>query len=218
MNQMTQMFGQMMMWPMTMFADMVSRSMQGMQSMGMQSTSCLPCTTGTLATATERSTDWSAEKKEDWGCRDRCQEDWSCRDRCDDEWIDCRGSQGSCGSGEGCGCGCGCNRCRSGNCCRSGCHGGSDKVWLVEYSIVNVGRGGDYNVPCRQRLIRDCMSCEEFKNWVIADYVREHPNVNGKNLRVYVKVLDSWCKEEWDYEERQIEVLEEIRNAIRREN
>jgi hypothetical protein len=145
--------------------------------------------------------------------------DWSCRDRCDDGWSSDRG---------GCGCGCGCNRCRSGDCCgRSSCHSGSDKVYLVEYSIVNLGRSepgslreerGSYEVRCRQRVVRECMTCEEFKNWVIVDYVREHPWVSGKNLRVYVKVLDCWCKEDWDYEEEQIHVLKQIRNAIRGED
>lgn len=223
MNQMMGMFGQMMCWPMTMFGEMMSRSMQGMQGMqggswgqgsqggswgqgswGAQSGgSCQPCSTERALPCPTKSDDWSCGTSSSSSC-----DDWSGSNR----W-----EEGS-SSREGCGCGCGCRSCRSGDCCRSSCHHcGSDQVKLVEYSVVNIGRGSrDQKVHCRQTLIRDCTTAEEFRNEIIAEYAREHPHVNGKNLRVYFKVLDCWCKEDWDYEEKQIEVLEEIRDAIAR--
>jgi len=85
--------------------------------------------------------------------------------------------------------------------------------------VVDIGRGArEESVCCQQMVIRDCMTDESFRNQVIAEYSRKHPEVRGKNLRVYFKVLDCWCKDDWDYEGKQIEVLEEIRNAIGRRN
>ena len=197
MNQMNQMFGQMMMWPMSMFADMFSRSMQGMQCMPMPSApaSPLPCP------PREASCGTTARGRGD---------DWSGSPRRDDTW------HGG-GGGKACGCGCDCSSCRSGSCCH---HCGCDTVRLVEYSVVNIARGSrhdrDTPVHCRQILLRDCETAEEFNNQVIAEYAREHQQVDAKNLRVYFKVLDSWCKEQWDYEEEQIDALREIRNAIAR--
>jgi hypothetical protein len=212
-NQMIGMFGQMMTWPMTMFGEMMSRSMQTLQTApwgagspcAPQALVCPPCAPERAFSGDTKSPSWSCATGSG-SCGTT--EDWSCHDRGDD-----------CGeSRDGCGCGCGCRSCRSGECCRSSCsHYGSDQVKLVQYSVVDIGRGArEESVCCRQMIIRDCMTAESFRNQVIAEYVRANPSVKGKNLRVYFKVLDCWCKEEWDYEEKQIDVLEEIRDAIGR--
>lgn len=217
MSNMMQMFGQMMFWPMTAMADMMSRSMQGMQGMGTQnmgwgSSQGTSCSTCALPEPRREETTINVSTRSghnDWGCNTSGSNDWSCQGSGGHDW--------SCDSGLSCGCGCG--SCSRGNCCGgSNCHHcGSNQVKLVEYSVVNIGRGDrNENIRCRQMLIRDCMTQEEFNNCIIAEYAKEHPHVNCKNLRVYYKVLDCWCKENWDYEERQIEVLEEIRNAIAR--
>jgi hypothetical protein len=219
MNDMMQMFGQMMCWPMTAFADAMSRSMQSMQGMGMPgmswgaqqgNSSCAPCSTA-IEVRQEPVAVSTQSCRDDWGCGSSGN-DWSCPSSSGRDW--------SCNTGS-CGCGCNCSSCSRGNCCGgSNCHhSGSNQVKLVEYSVVNIGRGaGNQNLRCRQMLIRDCTTAEEFNNCVIAEYAKEHPHVDCKNLRVYYKVLDCWCKQDWDYEARQIEVLEEIRNAIARKD
>ena len=221
MTNMMQMFGQMMFWPMTTMADMMSRSMQGMQGMGMQNmgwgssqgTSCAPCAPCGLPEPCREETITVSTRpgRDDWSCNTSGSNDWGCQGS--------GGNDRSCDSGSSCGCGC--SSCNRGNCCGgSNCHHcGSNQVKLVEYSVINIGRGErNENIRCRQMLIRDCMTQEEFNNCIIAEYAKEHPHVNCKNLRVYYKVLDSWCKRDWDYEETQIAVLEQIRDAIARDD
>jgi hypothetical protein len=220
MSEMMQMFGQMMCWPMTAFADVMSRSMQSMQSLpGMQGmswsppqggNSCTPCSTAIEVCREEPAAALSSRScRDDWSCGSS-RNDWRCGSSSSgNDWS---GNTGSCG------CGCGCSSCSRGNCCGgSDCHHcGSNQVKLVEYSVVNIGRGaGNENLRCRQMLIRDCTTSEEFNNCIIAEYAKENPHVDCKNLRVYYKVLDCWCKKDWDYEEAQIAVLEQIRQAIK---
>jgi hypothetical protein len=221
MNNMMQMFGQMMFWPMTTMADMMSRSMQGMQGMGMQNmgtqgwgssqgTSCAPCALPEPRRE-ETITVSTRPGRDDWSCGTSGGNDWSCRGTGGNDWHGDSGTS----------CGCGCDSCNRGNCCGgSNCHHcGSNVIKLVEYSVVNIARGsGNENLRCRQMLIRDCTTQEEFNNCIIAEYAKEHPHVNCKNLRVYYKVLDCWCKRDWDYEETQIAVLEQIRDAIARDD
>jgi hypothetical protein len=215
MNQMMQMFTQMMCMPMNVFADAMSRSVQGMQALPAGSSG------GALAPVTQALTAWTGGQG------------------------GCQGDGGSCcttqpmAHGAGCGCGacsggswnsneggwnggtrCGtCGQKESDCCCRKGCnHCGSNEVQLVEYSVVNLRRSADrrdeHPVQVHQVVLDECMSPQEFQNWVIVQYAKNHPGVDGKNLRVYCKVLDTWCKPDWDYQERQIETLEGIRAAI----
>jgi len=213
MNEMMQMFGQMMCWPMTAFTEAMSRSMQGMQGMqgmtGMQGMACGSPQGSSCAlpdVRREETTGMTNRPGQDgWNCRSSGN-DWGCNSSAGNDWS---GNTGSCG--------CGCDSCNRGRCCGgSNCHHcGSNTVKLVEYSVVNIGRGaGRQDLRCRQMLIRDCTTSEEFNNCVIAEYAKENPHDDCKNLRVYSKVLDRWCKQEWDYEATQIAVLEQIREAI----
>lgn len=104
-----------------------------------------------------------------------------------------------------------------------------ETVKLVEYSIVSIK-------PCEERVIQrgeviyvDDMSDDGFAAWVIARYFqgddlpegderrrkREIPVAEKRYLRVYHNVLASWTSPEDDCENRQLDVLRGIENAIR---
>src|SRR6185295_3160251 len=125
-----------------------------------------------------------------------CTSDWSCAPR-PTGW----GSCGTCGRA-------------AGECC---CNRGSDRVKLIEFSLVTVRRNAKCGVLWSgQRLVSDCTTPDEFQNQIVVEYVQSHCDrpVDGKNLRVYTRVLDSWCKSDFDWEEEQIDALQEIRDAI----
>lgn len=128
----------------------------------------------------------------------------------------------------GCGCGCGCGRCRRGACCRSL---GSRAVKLVEWSLVHIARGesaprgpsgeeredhhegGSGVLASGECVVAGDTSLEEFHNQVLVHYGREHEEVEGKNLRVYARVLARFHKPDRDFEGEEIDALHEIRDA-----
>jgi len=194
---------------------------------------CLPITTFATGMETMARTmqcgDWSdwSRSNRDWSCPDTSSDDWdrSCGDRGRDSW---RGD-GESGHGRNdndwglsinwgdCGCGCGCGRCKRGDCCSSSGRR-CNLVKLVEYSVVSVRGGrhrGEEHAEMKQRVITDCTDMEEFRNQVLIDYARDHEDCDGKYLRVYLRVLACWRKEEFDFEEDQLHALHEIRDAIR---
>jgi hypothetical protein len=210
MTQMMQMFTQMMCMPMNVFADAMSRSMQGMQA--------LPA----AAPVTQAVAAWTGG---DGGCKSDGGSCCTTRPVAHGSGCGCSacspgsntswgGSEGGWSGGTRCGT---CGQKEADCCCRKGCnHCGSNEVQLVEYSVVNVRRGGNQPVQVQQVVLDECMSPQEFQNWVIIQYAKDHPGVDGKSLRVYCKVLDTWCKPDWDYQEKQIQSLEQIRDAILR--
>lgn len=204
MNDMMQMFTQMMTMPM----NMMETFTRSMQSSCPVSQTCLPapCPEPCVPVACE------PVKEAPWRCCDsdcrcdgnRCHESCGCRSRdyrrcCD---SDCR---------------CDGDRCHERCPCRSRVyHHGSDRVKLVEYSVASVRRGARRPPDYGQQLFSGCATHEEITNEVITRYVKKHCDqpVDGKDLRVYTKVLDTWCKPEFDFEEEQIETLRGIRRAI----
>jgi uncharacterized protein (TIGR03437 family) len=91
---------------------------------------------------------------------------------------------------------------------------------LVRWNIVFMKPGRERAYPEHEELVSSCMSEAEFRNWKVAEFVREHklPASDGCYLRVYTEVLRCYEKQAWDFEETQIAVLEQIRNAIRGEH
>ncbi len=227
MQQMMQAFGQLMSMPMNMFADMMSRSMQ---TFGGDMTSWTRRFTGCLDRRDDcdRSSDgWRdpGRRERDWDCDswgDRDDDDctqWRDGSRCHDGGRDgWRDGDGGDRWGKSDRCSCGGWGCERDDCCyrrRYRCGDRrSDRVRLVEYTLVSIGRGQSRGVlEHGQRVVRDDVSREEFNNQVIADY---GPSPGGaRNLRVFSRILDSWCREYRDYEEEQIDALEGIRDALR---
>jgi len=95
-----------------------------------------------------------------------------------------------------------------------------DLIKLVRYSIVMIA-------PCRERLIhqgehivRDNLSADGFTAWMIASYLDRRPEPpiepwEKRYLRVWYEVLCRWPRQEDDCEERLVDALHAIRDALR---
>lgn len=132
-----------------------------------------------------------------WGAWERWDDDR--HDEADDgSWGD-DASWDDAWAGFACVCGCGCDRCRRGDCCR---RHAERWVKLVEWSLVRVTRGGSGGAAeeddeaggsrvllSGQSVVAGETSPRELRNEILVDYVREHPEEDGKNLRVFVRVL-----------------------------
>lgn len=119
----------------------------------------------------------------------------------------------------------------------------TDTRKLVRWNIVFLKPGYEVAFPEQEELISGCMSESEFQNCKVAEFARRlpprdelprewqskgyPPQRNGKielpsedcrYIRVYSQVLRCYEKQPWDFEETQIAVLEQIRNAIRGEH
>jgi hypothetical protein len=219
MNQMFETFSQMLCMPFTAFNEALSRTVHDWRPpLPAPCAPCAPC--GPVG--------------DDGGREDRGHDDrWSCRDtRHHDGWDgSCstggwRGGEGRCG-----GCGrshddCHCHRDRCDGCGRShddcccGSRRRSDTLKLVEYSLVSVRRGRKDRKPLAsgQRVISANPSLESFRYEVIVDYVssdRLGAAADARDLRVYTRGLDCWCKSEFDFEEDQVEALNKIARRIK---
>lgn len=210
MNEMTRMFSQAMCLPLTTFASGVEIMTRGMESWGRGSTDWQ---SGGRCCESERGTTSYRQGRDDDEGRG-----WSLWDAC-----------GVCGRQQR---DCSCRRER-------GC---GDTVRLVEWALVSVARHHDHHSAKRgekgehekgeQRggektadgfasplargewVVSDCVGDEELRNQLLVDWGRRNPGVKAKNLRVYLRVLSSWRRNDWDYEEAQITALHEIRDAI----
>ena len=115
---------------------------------------------------------------------------------------------------------------------------------LVRYKILFIKRDYEHAFPEVEELVSDSMDESAYTAWKIAEFIQrlakrqtkvppawkkyppdeEHyrdgdillgfPESDKKYLRVYFEVLDRYERESFRYEERQIEVLEEIRDRI----
>lgn len=206
MQQLMQMFGQMVCMPMNMFADVFSRTMNtvsrdasGWARGGGCGWDSSGCNSGSGDSSNHDSCRDEPCRKDEWfEPKNSCGDGWGSSGGCNDGW-----NTGTCG-------GCGKNPCGCNNRNR-----GCDKDCLVEYSLVSVPADGPGHVLFHGQRMVSCESRDEFNNQVICDYVQScgHP-VNCKNLRVWSRQLDSWSRPCWDYEEEQIQALRGIKRAL----
>jgi len=117
---------------------------------------------------------------------------------------------------------------------------GEDRVKLVRYKIVFLKRECEVAFPEQEELVTydttgsdwggikvadfvsDLQSgnIQRPRRWVDADYPPEEngrrtiPEDDKKYIRVYFTVLQRWDREEAHYSKRQVEVLEDIRDAL----
>ena len=109
-----------------------------------------------------------------------------------------------------------------------------DTVKLVVYTIVSVRRDAERIMPegRDQLVITDNLSGEAFVAWIITGYIRKRLDgvadksaserrqfeqeleAERKYLRVHYVVSRRWQREPMKFEERQIEVLKEISQAL----
>ena len=93
------------------------------------------------------------------------------------------------------------------------------KIRLYKYTIVSIKRGAEHILRdgSGQVLIRDPMDECDFDNYVIAEYVKRHPEVRGVRwLRVCSELQCSWDKQPLHYEEKQLDYLREIAHSVRK--
>ena len=95
-----------------------------------------------------------------------------------------------------------------------------DMVKLVRYTILSVERDREAVLNVGEEIVTDNMSDEAFSSWMIAKHApseRRHGDPLGvKYLRVSYQVLGRWAKQDRKFERRQLAVLGDIRDAIRR--
>lgn len=98
-----------------------------------------------------------------------------------------------------------------------------DMVKLVSYTIVSVRRGAERVMPGGERtvVVTDRLSGEAFIAWIIAKYVQEQqgtdnavPTEDEEYLRLYYVVSNRWPREPLKFPEKQIRLLQEIRNGL----
>lgn len=94
-----------------------------------------------------------------------------------------------------------------------------DMIKLVEYSIVTIERGEERILTgnhLKLKLVRRNTNGEAFASWVISEDISgDLGDEEKERLRVYYNVLERWPKQDLEYEEKQLDVLEEIRDALR---
>jgi hypothetical protein len=93
------------------------------------------------------------------------------------------------------------------------------KLRLYKYTIVSIKRGAEHILRdgSGQVLIRDPMDECDFDNYVIAEYVKRHPEVRGVRwLRVCSELQCTWDKQPLHYEEKQLDYLREIAHGVRK--
>jgi len=76
---------------------------------------------------------------------------------------------------------------------------------------------GEKVLACKTELITDNIDDATYRAWKISDYCNQNDKnekTDGKSLRVYFEVLESYEREDLKFEEKQLKVLGEIRNNI----
>lgn len=207
MNEMTRMFSQAMCMPFTTFATGMEMMTRGMESLGRGGSDWQ---SGGRCCEGERTATSSRPEHRDHHEEDRGGGEWDACGTCGRQQRDC--------------------------CCRRerGC---GDTVRLVEWWLVSVARHDDPDDGKRREkgeegrdekrrgpypsplddgewVVSDCVSDEELRNQILVDWGRRNPGARAKNVRVYLRVLSSWRRNDWDYEDEQIRALHEIRDAI----
>jgi hypothetical protein len=118
-----------------------------------------------------------------------------------------------------------------------------DQLKLVRYKVLFVKRDLEYAFREQEELVHENIDAADYTGWKIAEFIQNLHNLeipskwqdkkyprdvqgepdpkiyslpedDKKYLRVYYEVLDRYTRERFRYEERQIEVLEDIRDRL----
>ncbi|HEY7494183.1 MAG TPA: hypothetical protein VIH59_24160 [Candidatus Tectomicrobia bacterium] len=116
-----------------------------------------------------------------------------------------------------------------------------DQLKLVRYKILFVKRDLEYAFKEQEELVHENIDAADYTGWKIAEFIqkldkeaipekwldKDYPRKANKGemikslreddkkyLRVYYEVLERYTRERFRYEERQIEVLEDIRDRL----
>ena len=112
-----------------------------------------------------------------------------------------------------------------------------DSVKLVAYTIVSLKRGDERILDGGQGsvIVTDSMTSKAFVSWILAKYMQQRiddpaqpgkkirrcdprllPRDELKYLRVYFVVSTRWPRESLEFEQKQVSVLQEIRDEMPR--
>lgn len=110
-----------------------------------------------------------------------------------------------------------------------------DSVKLVAYTIVSLKRGHERILDGGEGsvLVTESMTARGFRSWILAKYMQQEIDVPGepgkqirrgdarllpkeelKYLRVFYVIPTRWPREPLEFEEKQIEILRDIRDEI----
>lgn len=91
-----------------------------------------------------------------------------------------------------------------------------DRVKLVRYHIVSIKRDQERILHRDEEIFDDQMSDGDFASWVISKYGDRVglASDDRKYLRVSYEVIGRWAKQDREYQKRQLEVLEGIKEAV----
>jgi hypothetical protein len=110
-----------------------------------------------------------------------------------------------------------------------------DSVKLVAYTIVSLKRGDERILEQGEGsvIVTDNMTGKAFTSWILAKYMQQKvddpaqpggkihrgdllPRGELKHLRVYYVVSTRWPREPLEFEQKQVKVLQEIRDEMPR--
>ena len=107
-----------------------------------------------------------------------------------------------------------------------------DMVKLVEYSIVSIQREKERRLYSGEQIVTENLTGEAFASWMITQYLQSEGYASQvaedasntirerdrKYLRVFYNVLDRWPEQSLDYEEKQLDILKDIAEALGKDN
>lgn len=95
-----------------------------------------------------------------------------------------------------------------------------DNLKLVRYILLLIKREHECILSSGYELVDDDTDDSGFNARIIAEYVRGHrlEEDDRKYLRVSYEVLERYAKQPFRHEQKQVAVLEQIRDAIREKN
>ncbi len=92
----------------------------------------------------------------------------------------------------------------------------NDLVKLIRYVVVTIVRGDEQVVESGLKIATEAMTSEAFVAWVVSELGGRpaHPPDADQYLRVYYQVLESWPKQDLNYEEKQLRLLHGIKRCL----
>lgn len=92
----------------------------------------------------------------------------------------------------------------------------NDLIKLIRYVVVTIVRGDEQVVESGLKIATEAMTSEAFVAWVVSELGGRpaYPLDADQYLRVTYRVLESWPKQDLNYEEKQLRLLHGIERCI----
>jgi hypothetical protein len=91
-----------------------------------------------------------------------------------------------------------------------------DRVKLVRFTLLSLRREQERILRRGETLVTESLGDRDFDAWAIGQYLDAHdlPPDEGRFLRVHYEVAARYDREPFDFPQRQVAALEEIREAL----